>query len=424
MNKFTNIQDFLSFVENQKRFHEKKSLDNMKFYCEVFNNPQNKFKTIHVTGTNGKGSVVSYLKNMFLEHGFSVGTFTSPYITKFNERICYNQSMIEDEEVLFFANKILEKYPLFLEKTGETPSFFEFITLLCFLYFENKQPDISIIEVGIGGTLDSTNVITPIVSTITNVSFDHMNVLGNSLEEILSNKLGIVKKNIPFVVGLKDANLIEIAEKKSSQLNSKIYKPLLGAFEIKKCDLESTQILSNEFGEYEITLPGIHQVENSLVAIQTFLVALTILNKTPDFDKVKIGLLKTKWPGRLEVISREPLIVLDGGHNVDGVNRVCEFVDVLKYSTKRCIFACSDNKEKEKMIGLLEPHFDQIIITSFTYKRHSSAKELFDYSKHDNKILMEDIDEIIEFVQNKPYELNLFLGSLYFVSEIRPKLKK
>lgn len=424
MNKFNDIQEFLTFVESQKRFNEKKDLNNMLTYCQILDNPQYKFKTIHITGTNGKGSVVSYLKNIFMEFGYSVGTFTSPYITRFNERICLNNEMIKDEEVLHYANLILDKYPLFIEKTNETPSFFEFITLLCFLYFSEKKPDIAIIEVGIGGLLDSTNVINPIATAITSVSFDHMNVLGNTLEGILKNKLGIMKPNIPMIVGLKDQSLLNIVDDEGRKNSSKVYKPLLEAFEIKKCDLESTQIITSAFGEYEIQLPGIHQVENSIVAIQTFVAAYQLLNSNPiDFNKVKIGLKKTKWPGRLEVVNKEPLIVLDGGHNEDGIKRVCEFIKTLKYKTKRCIFACSDNKEKEKMIALLEPHFDQIIITSFSYKRHSSATELFNYVTHSNKLLIEDIDEIIKYVYNDPLELNLFLGSLYFVSEIRPKLK-
>ena len=175
----------------------------------------------------------------------------------------------------------------------------------------------------------------------------------------------------------------------------------------------------------EIQLPGIHQIENCLVALTTFKeTKKEIFGELAIKDEIAIAAVKeTTWPGRLEVMSKEPLIIIDGGHNIDGVTRVCEFVAQQNYSRKRCIFACSDNKEKEKMIKQISKHFDQIIITSFTYKRHSSASELFEYLEHPNKILMEDIDEIIKFVKEEPYDLNLFLGSLYFVSEIRPKLK-
>ena len=160
------------------------------------------------------------------------------------------------------------------------------------------------------------------------------------------------------------------------------------------------------------------------IALKTFLETKDILGiETINIDLIRQGLENAKWPGRLEIVSNNPLIVLDGGHNIDGVSRVCEFVNTLKYPKKRCIFACSDNKEKEKMIKQISSVFDEIIITSFTYKRHSSAQELFDYLEHPNKILMEDIDEIIKYVYKNPFEFNLFLGSLYFVSELRPKLK-
>ena len=184
-------------------------------FCEVFGNPQNTFKSIHVTGTNGKGSVVSYLRSIFMEHGLNVATFTSPYITKFNERISYNNCPISDNDLLEIGNSIIEKYETFNLLNLGTPSFFEFVTLIGFIYFSKIKVDIAIIEVGIGGTLDSTNVISSIASVITNVNFDHMNILGDTLAEILNNKLGILKKNTKLIVGLKDENLISLSKTKA-----------------------------------------------------------------------------------------------------------------------------------------------------------------------------------------------------------------
>ena len=424
MNKFEDMTSFLTFVESQKRFHEKVGLDKMRTFCKVLGNPQNKFQSIHVTGTNGKGSTVAYLRDMFMSQGLTVGTFTSPYITRFNERICINGIQIEDEDVLKYANIILAKYDEFLSLTNELPSFFEFITLLCFLYFAEKPLDIAIIEVGIGGLLDSTNVITSLASVISNVNYDHMNVLGNTLEEILQNKLGILKPNTNLIVGLKNEKLLTIAKSKAKELNSKFYAPLLEAVEIKETGFLSTRFISNAYGEVKLQLAGIHQIENALVALKTFDVVAPLIIDNVDLQKAINAIEHTKWPGRLEVMSEDPLIVIDGGHNIDGVSRICEFVSKQNVGKKRVIFACSDNKEKEKMIKQIEQYFDQIIITSFTYKRHSAASELYEYCSSNNKILMDDIDEIIDFVRKEPYDLNLFLGSLYFVSEIRPKLLK
>lgn len=424
MNKFNNIADLLYFVENQRRIDPKVNLDKMKGFCKVLGNPEKSFKAIHITGTNGKGSVVSYLKSILMEHNLNVATFTSPYIVKFNERICYNDSPISDDDLLEIGNLIIDKYPTFESLNLGTPSFFEFVTLMGFVYFSKIKIDVALIEVGIGGTLDSTNVIDSIASVITNVNYDHMNVLGDTLEEILDNKLGILKENTKLIVGLKDDKLIKKASEKARELKSEFYSPLLEAFEIKKCDILSSQFSLEGFGELEIYLPGFHQIENALVALKTFIVTKQQLGINDlNLDLIKQGFSKTKWPGRLEVVSNNPLVILDGGHNIDGVTRVCEFVKSLNYPKKRCIFACSDNKEKEKMIKQISNVFDEIIITSFTYKRHSSASELYDYLDHPNKLLMENIDEIIKYVYNEPYEFNLFLGSLYFVSELRPKLK-
>ena len=424
MNSFTNVNELINFIENQKRVETKTNLDKMRGFCKVLGNPEKTFKSIHVTGTNGKGSVVTYLKSLFMEHGLNVATFTSPYIVKFNERICYNDIPISDEDLLSIGNFIISKYPDFESLNLGKPSFFEIVTLIGFLYFSKLQIDVAIIEVGIGGTLDSTNVIDSCASVITNINYDHMNILGNTLEEILENKLGILKENTNLIVGLKDEKLIELAKKKATKLQSNFYTPLLEAFEIKKCDILSSQFILNGFGEIEINLTGIHQIENAIVALRTFLETKSIFNiNETNYQLIRNAFKKAQWPGRLEVVSFNPLVILDGGHNIDGVSRVCEFIKSLKYNSKRCIFACSDNKEKEKMIKQIAPVFDQIIITSFTYKRHSSAQELFDYLEHPNKILIEDIDTIIKYVYDNPYELNLFLGSLYFVSEIRPKLK-
>lgn len=417
-----NINEFLEFVESQKRFHKKTGLDMMNKFCEILGNPERKFKSIHVTGTNGKGSVVAYLRDMLMSQGLNVATFTSPYITRFNERICINNIQIPDEEVLKYANIILAKYDAFKSATNEVPSFFEFITLLAFLYFADSNIDVAVIEVGIGGLLDSTNVIMPLASVITNVGYDHMNVLGDTLEEILLNKLGICKPNKPLIVGLKDKHLIDIAKEVAKKNNSKILTPLLGAFEIKECSILSTEYFSDDYKTVKLKLTGYHQVENSLVAITTFKEVAPLLVDNVDLEKAIHAIENTFWPGRLEVMSKDPLIIIDGGHNTDGVGRIMEFIKNQNIKNKRIIFACSDNKEKEKMIKQIEPYFDEIILTSFTYKRHSSADELSSYCNSPNKKVMLDIDEIIEYVRKNPYELNLFLGSLYFVSEIRPKL--
>ena len=424
MSRFNDFDSFINFVENERRFSEKVSLDNMYAFCSIMGNPQDRFKSVHVAGTNGKGSVVAYLRDMAMAKGLKVATFTSPYIVNFNERIAINRISISNEDVLAIANRIFDHYDEFKSSVGVTPSFFEFITLMGFIYFAKKNVDLAIIEVGIGGLLDATNVIMPLACAITNIGYDHMNVLGNSLEEILTNKMGICKPHVPMVVGLKDKKLIKVAETLASKKDAPLFTPLLEAIEVEKCDLLSTEFTTNDFGHVSLKMFGFHQMENAVVALKTFEQVSNTLFGRFDLESAKAAIANTFWPGRLEVMSRTPLIVIDGGHNTDGVNRICEFMHSQTGKSKRVIFACSDNKEKEKMIKQIEKEFDEIIITSFTYKRHSKAAELFEYLDHPNKLLMNDLNEIINYVRNNPYDINLFLGSLYFVSEIRPLLQE
>lgn len=430
---FNNAIDLINWIQNLKRFSRKKSLDKMEYLCSLFDHPEQKFKSIHVTGTNGKGSVVAYLKNILIESNLNVATFTSPYIVKFNERIMYNDLMISDDDILRIGNKIIEKFT-FIEKEGyELPTFFEFITILAFIYFaEKKNLDIAIIEVGIGGLLDSTNVINPLISVITNVAMDHMDVLGNSLEEILTNKLGIIKQNTPAVIGVKSESLktFVLEYKNRNALTGNFYFPLFNLPISYKCDLTGTTFEMPDYGKISLNMYGFHQIENALIAIKTIeiLNECNFRNHLGEEKKIscvllKRGLQNTRWPGRLEIVSNNPLILIDGGHNSDGINRVMEFIKTLPAKTKRCIFACSSNKDKEKMLSLITPYFDEIILTAFTYKRHSDIQELDAICLHHNKKIIPNVTNAVEYVKSNPLELNLFIGSLYFVSEIRPQLK-
>lgn len=420
MQLFTDINSFIEFVESRKRFSKKVSLENMEYFVSLFDHPENKFKSIHVTGTNGKGSTVSYLKNIYLKNGYNVATFTSPYVIKFNERITYNNEYISDEDLLKYGNMILSKYD-YIENSGyELPGFFEFITLLAFLYFADLNIDIAIIEVGIGGRLDATNVITPIASVITSVGMDHTEQLGNSKELILNEKLGIVKKGIPLFTAVKEDALINQMRKKCFSTLSDFIKVDYENLKIKKMDLDSSIFSYKGFNDLKIKLPGMHQIENSILAIEV----INFLNKKSNLrvscELLYEGLISTTWPGRLECVSNNPLIYIDGGHNIDCIKRVCEFVNNLNFNHKRVIISISNDKDKKSMIDLLDHTFNELIFTKYTYKRSASSNELFDLSNSSNKIIIKDIDDVIDYCFNNQCEFTLFIGSLYLISEIRP----
>lgn len=425
--KFYNVNDFIEWVEKQKRFSKKVSLDKMKYYCDLFENPQNKFKSIHVSGTNGKGSTIAFIKSILMEAGFNVATFTSPYITCFNERITINNEFIKDEDLFFYANMIIDKYPTIIEANYELPSFFEFITLLAFIYFSNSFIDFAIIEVGIGGLLDSTNVINSSISVITNVAYDHMNVLGNTLEEILNQKLGIARSNHPLIVGTKEKTLQNICKEYCEKNNSPLTLTAFRAFEIKKSDIYQTEFLLEGFDEpLTIKLVGYHQVENAIVAISTIEALGTIYKNIKNLLKnsIKNGLEKTKWAGRLEIINEDPLIMVDGAHNIDGVTRVSNFIKKLEYHKKRVIVSISNDKMKKEMIDILDQTFDEIIFTKYQYSRSAEATELLTLSNHPNKKIIESLDDITNYIKNNPYDFNIFMGSLYFVCDVKNFFKK
>lgn len=422
MDYFVDAKSFIEWVQSQKRFSKKTNLDNMKYFCKLLCNPESSFKAIHVTGTNGKGSTVAMLTSVLMAKGYNVGTFTSPYIECFNERIAFNTKPIDDDDLLKMANRVIEIYPILEENNFPKPTFFEFITLCAFCYFKSlNNLDYAVIEVGMGGRLDSTNVITPIVSIITNVALDHMQILGNTKEAILIEKLGIVKDNIPVVCGLKEENLKMIATNVANIHNSQIVFPKYNEVKNVKCDLSDT-CFTYQGQDYQLSLLGFHQVENALLVIETF-------NLLKDDLKLSIqdlhnGLKNTKWVGRLEKINDDPVIYIDGGHNIDGISRITEFVKSLNITNVRAVISISHDKELLPMIKMVDETFDEIIFTSYTYARSAKAEDLYNLSSSKNKKCIENLDVAVKYVLTNKKPITIFLGSLYLASEIRNKLKK
>lgn len=422
MNYFVDAKSFIEWVQSQKRFSKKTNLDNMKYFCKLLCNPESSFKAIHVTGTNGKGSTVAMLTSVLMAKGYNVGTFTSPYIECFNERIAFNTKPIDDDDLLKMANRVIEIYPILEENNFPKPTFFEFITLCAFCYFKSLNDlDYAVIEVGMGGRLDSTNVITPIVSIITNVALDHMQILGNTKEAILIEKLGIVKDNIPVVCGLKEENLKMIATNVANIHNSQIVFPKYNEVKNVKCDLSDT-CFTYQGQDYQLSLLGFHQVENALLVIETY-------NLLKDDLKLSIqdlhnGLKNTKWVGRLEKINDDPVIYIDGGHNIDGISRITEFVKSLNITNVRAVISISHDKELLPMIKMVDETFDEIIFTSYTYARSAKAEDLYNLSSSKNKKCIENLDVAVKYVLTNKKPITVFLGSLYLASEIRNKLKK
>ncbi len=416
---FQTITEAVNWIESVKKFGDKLDLSRMELASTILGHPEKDLNVIHIAGTNGKGSTVSYLKHILLEQGYNVGTFTSPYIVRFNERITFNYNDISNDELLYYINKVYSLHNEVFDKFNEVITFFELVTLISFLYFRDKQPDYVIYEVGLGGKLDATNIVSPIITAITSISYDHMGVLGNTLEEIALNKLGIVKENIPLITAINQEELFPVFKKYTIRKNSEL--TYLNKKDITNIEYGKTTKFVYKTNSYQIQMLGNHQVYNACLAIE-------IINKLVENELLKIdnanivqGLYQTYWPGRMETFGD---IIIDGAHNVGGVNALKDSMETLfKDKYIKVLFTSMADKEYFDNIQIIETFADEIHFTEFEYPRCETAENLYNVSTHKNKFIHKDaIKALNELRDLKKNEILLITGSLYFISYIRKEI--
>jgi dihydrofolate synthase / folylpolyglutamate synthase len=333
----------------------KKDLTNTIALCNALNNPHQQFKSIHIAGTNGKGSVSHMLAAVLQTAGYKTGLYTSPHLHDFRERIKVNGEMISEAFVIDFTKQI---QPLIEELN---PSFFEITVAMAFEYFAKQNIEVAVIEVGLGGRLDSTNIITPELSIITNIGMDHMNMLGNTLEKIASEKAGIIKSNIPVVIGETLPQTIPVFEQTARERNSELhiatngYKVINHQYQNNYLAIELTS--NNGFGkEYELDLPGLYQTKNILTVL-TAIDQLKQMGWQIDEAHVQFALKNSKQinglHGRWETIQTNPTIVLDVGHNEDGIQQIIQQLAQTKYNKLHIVIGMVKDKEIETVLSLL-----------------------------------------------------------------------
>lgn len=334
----------------------KKDLDNTLKICEVLGNPQQKFKSIHIAGTNGKGSTSHMLASVLQTAGYTTGLYTSPHLKDFRERIKVNGVMCNQDFVISFVEKVK---PLIEEVQ---PSFFEITVAMAFTFFAEQNIDVAVIEVGLGGRLDSTNIITPELSVITNIGWDHTNLLGDTLEKIAFEKAGIIKRNIPVVIGETLPETKPVFESKAKQENAPIIyaanEKYVADWQYQHHQLNVT-VVNNHTDEhkiYALDLPGIYQTKN----IITVLEAIHQLQKMGwhiSEDHIKSGLAHAKkntgLHGRWEVIHNNPTVILDVGHNEDGARQIAEQLELTDYHELHIIIGMVKDKAVDKVLALL-----------------------------------------------------------------------
>ena len=374
-----------SLTRNLRYSAEKFNLDRMVDFMQLLGNPQNDYKVIHVAGTKGKGSTSAMLNSILNSAGYKTGFYSSPHMLEFNERIRIGDQLISNKQLVDLVNAVKPFVPQVKELTT-----FEIITGMAFLYFSQKKVDFAVIEVGMGGRLDATNVVDPLLSIITSISHDHMKVLGSTLAKIAGEKAGIIKRGVPVVMAgqKKSAEkvILDTAKEKGSQAvqSNLVYRVEQGSHSLDGQNFQFLPNSNNDLGvsqpslEYFMPLIGGHQLENA----RTAYTALQII-KGKGFkiseENIREGFRRIDWPGRMEIISRDPLIIVDGAHNRDSFRKFRKTIDTyLADKKKLLIFGASEDKEVELMLKQIQSSINELIITKAQHPRALEGEDIAD----------------------------------------------
>jgi len=411
----TEYSNALAYLYNLEKFGMVFGLDNIKWILSVIGNPHEFLKTVHIGGTNGKGSVAAMLSHILKAAGYKVGKYTSPHLISFTERITINEERITDVEVSDLVDSIRQNLDAVDPK--RTFTFFDFTTALAFEYFRKNNVDIALIEVGLGGRLDSTNVLNPLISVITNVAFDHMDYLGEDILRIAREKAGIIKKGVPVVTGAKDLPA-RIIEETAKMNDCSVY--IMGrdfSYERKETQTMSYSGLSIKLNDVFVNLKGDHQLGNAAIALCTAEL-LSMLGFGMDQREVYAGLSQVTWPGRLQITKEKPTIILDGAHNVDGIRTLVNFLKKQFPDRKRLlIFGVMKDKEYEKMLEELLPSVDEVIFTSSTNERALLPESMEKFAP--KAVIANDAARALKKVKSMSEENDVIIitGSLYLIGE-------
>jgi len=402
----------------------KKDLTNTITLCEHLGNPHLKFKSIHVAGTNGKGSVSHMLAAILQTAGYKTGLYTSPHLKDFRERIKVNGDEISEKFIIAFTEKIK---PLIEEIE---PSFFEITVAMAFDYFAEQKVDVAVVEVGLGGRFDSTNIITPELSVITNIGWDHMNILGDSLEKIAFEKAGIIKPGVPVIIGETLPGTKSIFEKISAEKNAPLHlateERSIAGWQWEKHELivEVAEQGKTDHKKFHLDLPGIYQSKNLLTVLEACSVLKGLGYKLNE-DDTRHGLQKTKkitgLHGRWEIIHENPTIILDVGHNEDGIKQIVQQIELTQHHDLHIIIGMVKDKEIDTVLSLL-PHSANYYFSQAHIPRALPAETLKEMAGKFNlkgKIVA-DVNEAIKEAKSKAHKDDLVLvcGSVFLVGEV------
>ena len=416
-------------IHEFNRFGMVLGLDRMEELLRRLGNPQDDLKVIHVAGTNGKGSVSKYLEEGLSACGYKMGLYTSPYIETFNERIRYDGADISDEDLEYYGQKVVSAAEAMVADGLDSPTEFEVVTAIAFLYFADRQADITILEVGLGGIGDSTNVVkSPLASVITSISYDHMAQLGSSLAEIAVNKAGIIKTGCPVIANVPQRDAAKIIARKAYAMGSRLYdiSGIRAAVsdETPFSQKVSMELYEKSYSDVEISMVGRHQAEN----LKTALATLEILRKSGavklDREALYEGLKRARQPGRFEVISEDPVVIIDGAHNEAGAQALQETM-AQHFAGKKILLVAGilADKEIDSIVKFLTKITDHIIVTEPDNPRKLAAEKLAEHVA-DFGVAAEVVSDVEAAVHRAKeladgYDVILFAGSLYLIGDVR-----
>ena len=405
-------------IEVEKWLHSRiglnfrSGLGRMQRAVDLLGNPEQTYPIIHVTGTNGKGSTIAFMRELFASHGKKVGTFTSPHIVSIHDRICINGDLVSDADFIRLADQVKTMEQELLE-THDQLSFFELLTLIALLYFKEQEVDLVLLEVGIGGLLDTTNVVTGEIAIITSIGLDHQETLGDSLTAIAEQKAGIFKLGKSAVIANLAPEAQIVCQKISEDLGVTLYQADKD-FSFKSGDFSSSLA---DLTQLKLGLEGAYQEENAALALQTFLLFMVQRNEKVDQEPVRAALQATKWAGRLEAVTEH--IYLDGAHNLPALERLVEFIQekIQQGYQPHILFGALKRKDYSGMLTYLTEHLPDVAlyVTSFDYQGSLEEQDFGDYTS------IASYRDFIDNFESSAGEQDLLFvtGSLYFISEVR-----
>lgn len=414
------MQTVREWILDRMKYKRKYGLDRIRVLMSLLGNPQEDYPIIHVTGTNGKGSTIAMLSSLFVHHGQRVGAFVSPHLIDYTDRFLINGNVMPEEDFEMVGNLVQQAEATLIDEY-EPLSFFEIMTAMALVYFSRKKVEVALLEVGIGGLLDTTNIVNSTMSVITSIGLDHEEMLGNTFEEIAIQKTGIFKQNQEVVLGKLPTEALQVAEVVGKAYNCDIHQ-FEREFRIEP--FEKGLVFTNADTQIHIpclNLKGKHQLENAAVALECFLRFEKKFQLPIELSTIQESFQTVTWPGRMEVVHQSPTVILDGAHNIHALKRLVE--TVKQYGEdgdqQTILFSALKRKHYKEMVDYLRKELPEarLVITTFEY---AGAIEKTDYPSSEIEFV-ENAQQFIENYINKTsdQETLWITGSLYFISFIR-----